>query len=146
MEYIPRPHPATMRERPNPILALSSLAYLFPMVAALHSNAMYAAVASANLVATSVIYHSTKDRYYFWVDQVAVYLYVVAAVYEAIFKRKMFHQILVAIMSVYSTCIYHYGYMHTCYIWDTDCSTSTQHHAALHIVSALAGGLTFLME
>jgi hypothetical protein len=136
----------TRVDAPNRILMLSSLCFLFPMLAALHSNAVVAAVAAANLTVTSVIYHMTKDVYYFWVDQVAIYLYVVAAVYEAFFKRKLFHQVVVGALCVYSTSLYHYGYMNTCYIWDTDCSLSSAHHAGLHVVGALAGAITFLAE
>jgi hypothetical protein len=129
---------------PNPILMASSLAYLIPMIAALQSNAFYAAVVSANLMVTSVLYHWSKDPHYFWVDQVAVYLYLVAAVYESFFKGKTSHQILVAVMGVYATCVYHFGKAHECYVWDTDCSVATQHHAAMHMVSAVAGSTLFL--
>ncbi len=136
----------TRPDAPNRVLMLSSLSFLMPMMAALYANAMYAAVAAANLMVTSVIYHMTKDVYYFWVDQVAIYLYIVAAVYEVFFKRKMFHQILVGMLAIYSTCLHHYGYMNTCYIWDNDCGLSSAHHAGLHFVSALAGTLAFLVE
>lgn len=131
-------------DAPNRILMVSSLSFLMPMLAAFHADAVYAAIAAANLVVTSVLYHMTKDVYYFWVDQAAIFLYVVAAVYEAFFKRKMFHQILVGVLTIYSTCLYHYGYMNTCYIWDEDCGLSSAHHAGLHFVSALAGAIAFL--
>ncbi len=114
------------------------------MIAALQSDAIYAAIAAANLTVTSFLYHMTKDVNYFWIDQIAIYLYIVAAVYEAFFKRKMFHQILVGTITIYSICVYHYGYMNTCYIWDTDCSLSSAHHAGMHCVAALAGTIGFL--
>lgn len=136
----------TRVDAPNRILMLSSLCFLFPMMTALHSNAVIAAVAAANLTVTSVIYHMTKDVYYFWVDQMAIYLYVVAAVYEAFFTGKVFHQVVVGVLCIYSISLYHYGYMNTCYIWDTDCSLSSAHHAGLHVVGALAGAITFLAE
>lgn len=133
-------------DAPNRILMASSLMYMLPMLAALKMNSIYTAAVCGNLVVTSFIYHMTKDVNYFWVDQVAVYLYVVAAVYESFFKRKMLHQIIVAAVSVYAITIYHYGYLNQCYIWDSDCSLSSAHHAGMHIISALAGAITFLTE
>jgi len=136
----------TREDAPNRVLMLTSLSYLMPMLAALHSNALYAAIASGNVVVTSVLYHMTKDVNYFWVDQVAVYLYVVAAVYEIVFKGKEFYQVVVGVLCIYATAVYHIGYVNTCYIWDTDCSLSTAHHAGMHFVGALAGALAFLGE
>jgi hypothetical protein len=49
-------------------------------------------------------------------------------------------------ITVYTMTIYHYGYLNQCYIWDSDCSMSSAHHAGMHIVSALAGASTFLTE
>lgn len=146
MEFLAPDPRYTRADAPNRVLMLTSLSYLMPMLAALHSNALYAAIACGNLVVTSVIYHMTKDIHYFWVDQVAVYLYVVAAVYEVLFKRKAFHQVAVGVLCVYATAIYHIGYVNSCYIWDTDCSLSTAHHAGMHFVGALAGALAFLSE
>ena len=122
------------------------MAFLLPMFAALKADSMYAAAVSGNLVVTSFIYHMTKDIHYFWVDQVAIFLYVVAFVHEVCFKKRMIHHILVAAITIYATTIYHYGYMNQCYIWDSDCSLSSAHHAGLHTVSALAGAITFLTE
>jgi hypothetical protein len=141
------PDPRYGREdAPNRVLMLTSLSYLMPMLAALHSNAVYASVASGNLMVTSVLYHMTKDVHYFWVDQAAVYLYVVAAVYEVFFKRRSVHHVAVGVLCIYVTAVYHIGYVNSCYIWDADCSLSTAHHAGLHFVGALAGALAFLSE
>jgi len=133
-------------DAPNRILMASSLIFLLPMMAALKADAIYAAAVCGNLVVTSFFYHMTKDVNYFWVDQAAIFLYVVAFVYEVMFRKHMFHQILVGILTIYATTIYHYGYLNHCYIWDSDCSLSSAHHAGLHIVSALAGAITFLMD
>lgn len=130
----------------NPVLVATGMTFLIPAVAALHGNAIIAAIASLNLMATTIVYHWSKDQDYYWIDQIAIFLYIVAIVYEAFFKRRMFHQILVGVICIYTTCLHHYGYMHTCYIWDDDCSTATHHHAAMHFVAALAGALTFLVE
>lgn len=136
----------TRADAPNRVLMLTSLSYLMPMLAALHSNALYAAIASGNVVVTSVLYHMTKDVHYFWVDQAAVYLYVVAAVYEIVFKGKEVYQVVVGVLCIYAVAIYHIGYVNSCYIWDSDCSLSTAHHAGMHFVGALAGALAFLSE
>lgn len=133
-------------DAPNRVLMASSLAFLLPMMAALRTDSMYAAAVSGNLAVTSFLYHMTKDVHYFWVDQAACFLYIVAFVYEVFFKRHFFHQILVAAITVYTMTIYHYGYLHQCYIWDSDCSMSSAHHAGMHIVAALAGAATFLTE
>lgn len=133
-------------DAPNRTLMMSSLCFLLPMIVSLHADSIYAAAVSGNLMVTSVLYHMTKDIHYFWIDQIAIYLYVVAAVYEALFKQKMFHQVLVGAIMIYATFLYHYGYMNTCYIWDTDCTLSSAHHAGLHVISALAGAITFLKE
>jgi hypothetical protein len=145
-ELLPPDPRYTRSDAPNRILMASSMAFLIPMMASLKANSMYAAAVCGNLVVTSFIYHMTKDVYYFWVDQVAVFLYVVAFVYEVFFNKRMVHQILVGILTIYATTIYHYGYLNQCYIWDSDCSLSSAHHAGMHIVSALAGAMTFLTE
>lgn len=116
------------------------------MMAALKGGSMYTAAVSGNLAVTSFFYHMTKDVHYFWVDQVACFLYIVAAVYEVSFHKKLFHQVLVAAIAIYTMTIYHYGYLNQCYIWDSDCSLSSAHHAGMHIVAALAGAVTFLVE
>jgi hypothetical protein len=116
------------------------------MVAALKADSMYAAAVSGNLVVTSFLYHMTKDVHYFWIDQAAVFLYVVAFVHEVCFRKQTFYHILVSMIAVYAVTIYHYGYMNSCYVWDVDCSLSSAHHAGLHIVSALAGAITFLTD
>lgn len=134
------------QDAPNRILMASSLTFLLPMMAALRANAMYAAAVSGNLAVTSFLYHMTKDIHYFWVDQAACFLYVVAFVYEVFFKKQFFYQILVAAITVYTMTIYHYGYLNQCYIWDSDCSLSSAHHAGMHVVAALAGAMTFLTE
>lgn len=133
-------------DAPNRILMASSLSFLLPMIAALKADSMYAAAVSGNLAVTSFLYHMTKDIHYFWVDQFACFLYVVAAVYEVVFHKKLFHQVLVGAITIYTTVIYHYGYLNQCYIWDSDCSLSSAHHAGMHIVSALAGAVTFLVD
>ena len=130
----------------NPVLMSSSLLFLLPMFAALRSDSTYAAVASANLTVTSVIYHWSKDPGYFWIDQIGIFLYVVAMVFEAFFRKQMFHQILVGAITIYSMCIYHYGYMQECYIWDVDCKTATQHHVGMHFIGAMGGLLTFILD
>lgn len=114
------------------------------MFAALHSDLLYASVACGNMAVTSFIYHWSKDPYYFWIDQFSIFLYMIAAVYEAFFRKQTFHQIVVGAICVYTTCIYHLGYAYTCYIWDDDCSVATQHHAGMHFVSAIAAILIFL--
>ena len=130
----------------NPVLMASSLLFLLPMCAALRGDSMYAAIATANLTVTSVIYHWSKDPYYFWIDQIAIFLYVVAVVYEAFFRKQMFHQILVGALTVYIMCIHHYGYLQTCYIWDADCTLATQHHVGMHFIGSMGGMLTFLLD
>jgi hypothetical protein len=147
LEELLAPDPRyTRTDAPNRVLMASSMAFLLPMLAALKANSMYAAAVSGNLVVTSFIYHMTKDVHYFWVDQVACFFYVVAFVYEVFFKKHFFHQILVAMITIYTMTIYHYGYLNQCYIWDSDCSMSSAHHAGMHIVAALAGATTFLTE
>jgi len=142
-----RPDPRyTRSDAPNRILMASSLVFLLPMMAALKADAMYAAAVSGNLAVTSFLYHMTKDVHYFWVDQLACFLYVVAAVYEVFFHKKLFHQVLVGGITVYTMVIYHYGYLNHCYIWDSDCSLSSAHHAGMHVVAALAGAITFLVD
>lgn len=143
--FMPDPR-YTRTDAPNRILMISSMAFLLPMIAALRSGSMFAAAVSGNLMVTSFLYHMTKDVHYFWVDQAACFLYVVAAVYEVFFNRRMFHQILVAAITIYTMTVYHYGYLNHCYIWDSDCSLSSAHHAGMHIVGALAGAVTFLIE
>jgi hypothetical protein len=130
----------------NPVLMATSASFLLPMLAALHSDSLYAAIVCGNMAVTSFIYHWSKDPYYYWIDQVAIFLYMVAAVYEAFFKKQQLHQILVGAICIYATALHHFGYAYTCYIWDDDCSVATQHHAGMHFVSAIAGALTFLME
>ena len=147
LEELLAPDPRyTRTDAPNRVLMASSLAFLLPMMTALRANSMYAAAVSGNLVVTSFLYHMTKDIHYFWVDQSACFLFVVAFVYEVFFHKQMFHQILVSIITIYTMSIYHYGYLNTCYIWDSDCSLSSAHHAGMHIVGALAGAITFLTE
>ena len=147
LEELLAPDPRYNRtDAPNRVLMMSSLAFVLPMLTALRANSMYAAAVSGNLVVTSFLYHMTKDIHYFWVDQAACFLFVVAFVYEVFFHKKMFHQILVAIITIYTMTIYHYGYLNQCYIWDSDCSMSSAHHAGMHFVSALAGAITFLTE
>lgn len=142
-----RPDPRyTRSDAPNRILMASSLVFLLPMMAALKADATYAAAVSGNLAVTSFLYHMTKDVHYFWVDQLACFLYVVAAVYEVFFHKKLFHQVLVGGIAVYTMVIYHYGYLNHCYIWDSDCSLSSAHHAGMHVVAALAGAITFLVD
>lgn len=142
-----RPDPRyTRSDAPNRILMASSLVFLLPMMAALKADATYAAAVSGNLAVTSFLYHMTKDIHYFWVDQLACFLYVVAAVYEVFFHKKLFHQVLVGGIAVYTMVIYHYGYLNHCYIWDSDCSLSSAHHAGMHVVAALAGAITFLVD
>ena len=130
----------------NPVLMATSASFLLPMLAALHSDSLYAAIVCGNMAVTSFIYHWSKDPYYYWLDQVAIFLYMVAAVYEAFFKKRRLHQILVGAICIYATSLHHFGYAYTCYIWDDDCSVATQHHAGMHFVSAIAGALLFLME
>lgn len=145
LEELLTPDPRYTRpDAPNRVLMLTSLSFLMPMMTALHANAVYAAIAAANLTVTSVFYHMTKDVYYFWIDQLAIYLYIVAAVYEVFFKEKFVYQILVGALAVYSMTLHQYGYFNSCYIWDEDCVTSSAHHAGLHFVSALAGAIAFL--
>jgi len=147
LDELLEPDPRYSRQdAPNRILMASSLTFLLPMMAALRANAMYAAAVSGNLAVTSFLYHMTKDIHYFWVDQAACFLYVVAFVYEVFFKKQFFYQILVAAITVYTMTIYHYGYLNQCYIWDSDCSLSYAHHAGMHVVAALAGAMTFLTE
>jgi len=147
LDELLEPDPRYSRQdAPNRILMASSLTFLLPMMAALRANAMYAAAVSGNLAVTSFLYHMTKDIHYFWVDQAACFLYVVAFVYEVFFKKQFFYQILVAAITVYTMTIYHYGYLNQCYIWDSDCSLSSAHHAGMHVVAALAGAMTFLTE
>ena len=136
----------TRGDGPNRALMLTSLTYLLTMLAALHGNDMFAATASGNLAVTSFIYHMTKDIHYFWVDQVAVYLYAVAAINAAIFRGKVVHKSLAACTVLYSIFVYHVGNVYTCYTWDPDCNVATSHHAGMHFVGALAGILTFLIE
>lgn len=143
--FIPDPR-YTRTDAPNRILMASSIAFLLPMAAALKADAMFAATASGNLMVTSFLYHMTKDVHYFWVDQVACFLYVVAAVHVVFFYKRTFHQILVGVIVVYTMTIYHYGYLNQCYIWDSDCSLSSAHHAGMHIIGALAGAITFLTD
>ena len=133
-------------DAPNRILMASSLTFLLPMMAALKAGSIYTAAVSGNLAVTSFLYHMTKDVHYFWVDQAACFLYVVAAVYEVFFHKKLFHQVLVAAITIYTITIYHYGYLNQCYIWDSDCSLSSAHHAGMHVVAALAGAAAFLVE
>jgi hypothetical protein len=116
------------------------------MLAALRYDFMFAAAASGNLMVTSFLYHMTKDVHYFWVDQAACFLYVVAAVHASFFYKRRFHQILVAAIMIYTTTVYYYGYLNQCYIWDSDCSMSSAHHAGMHVTSALAGAITFLVD
>jgi hypothetical protein len=147
LEELLTPDPRYGRtDAPNRVLMMSSLMFILPMLTALRSDCMYAAAVSGNLIITSFLYHMTKDIHYFWVDQAACFLYVVAFVYEVFFHRKMFHQILVAIITIYTMTIYHYGYLNQCYIWDSDCSMSSAHHAGMHTVGALAGAITFLTD
>jgi len=136
----------TRYDAPNRILMASSLFFLLPMMSALKANATYAAAVSGNLAVTSFLYHMTKDVHYFWIDQAACFLYVVAFVYEVVFHKKFFHQVLVSAITIYTMTIYHYGYLNQCYIWDSDCSLSSAHHAGMHVVAALAGAITFLTE
>ena len=136
----------TRPDAPNRILMASSLAFLLPMMAALKNDSIYAAAVSGNLAVTSFLYHMTKDVHYFWIDQAACFFYIVAFVYEVMFNKRLFHQILVAIIAIYTITIYHYGYLNQCYIWDSDCSLSAAHHAGMHVVSALAGTITFLVD
>lgn len=143
--FIPDPR-YTRTDAPNRVLMASSLIFLLPMLAALKANSIYGAAVSGNLAVTSFLYHMTKDVHYFWVDQAACFLYIVAFVYEVFFNKRMVYQILVGAITIYTTMIYHYGYLNQCYIWDSDCSLSSAHHAGLHIVSALAGAITFLTE
>lgn len=147
MDTLLSPDPRYPRgDAPNRILMFSSLTFLLPMVAALKADSVYAAAVSGNLAVTSFLYHMTKDVHYFWVDQAACFLYIVAFVYEVAFKKHLFHQVLVAILAIYTMTVYHYGYLNQCYIWDSDCSLSSAHHAGMHVVAALAGAITFLVE
>lgn len=147
LEDLLAPDPRYSRgDGPNRILMASSLVFLLPMMAALKADAIYTAAACGNLVVTSFLYHMTKDVNYFWVDQIACFLYVVATVHEVFFHKKLFHQVLVGAITVYTMVIYHYGYLNHCYIWDSDCSLSSAHHAGMHIVAALAGAITFLTD
>jgi hypothetical protein len=143
--FMPDPRYTRGRGR-NEVLMFTSLSYLFTMFAALHGNDMFAATAAGNLAVTSFLYHMTKDIHYFWIDQIAVYLYAVATIHAALFKGTSIHKAIVAGTVLYSIFIYHAGYMYTCYIWDPDCHTATSHHAAMHFIPALAGILTFLIE
>lgn len=143
--FIPDPR-YTRGDGPNRVLMLTSLAYLVTMVAALYGNDMFAAAASGNLAVTSFIYHMTKDIHYFWVDQVAVYLYAVAATHAALFKGTTFHKALVGGIVLYSIFLYHVGYAYTCYTWDPDCHLATSHHAGMHFIPAFAGIMTFLID
>jgi hypothetical protein len=145
LEELLAPDPRYGRtDAPNRILMASSLSFLLPMMAALKADAVYTAAVCGNLVVTSFLYHMTKDVTYFWIDQVAVFLYVVAFVYEVLFHKKKLYQVLVAIVTVYVTVIYHYGYLNECYIWDSDCSLSSAHHAGMHVIASLAGAITLL--
>lgn len=147
LEELLAPDPRYSRiDAPNRVLMASSLVFLLPMMAALKVDAVYTAAVSGNLAVTSFLYHMTKDVHYFWVDQVACFLYVVAFVYEVFFHKKTFHQVLVAMITIYTMMIYHYGYLNHCYIWDSDCLLSSAHHAGMHIVGALAGAITFLTD
>lgn len=147
MDTLLAPDPRYTRpDAPNRILMASSLMFLLPMMAALKADALYTAAVSGNLAVTSFLYHMTKDVHYFWIDQLACFLYIVATVYEVFFHKKLFHQVLVGGITIYATVIYHYGYLNQCYIWDSDCSLSSAHHAGMHIVSALAGAITFLTD
>lgn len=147
LQDILAPDPRYSRtDAPNRILMASSLAFLLPMMAALKADAVYTAAVCGNLMVTSFLYHMTKDVNYFWVDQIACFLYVVAAVYEVFFHKKAFHQVIVGAITIYTMTIYHYGYLNHCYIWDSDCSLSSAHHAGMHIVGALAGAITFLID
>jgi hypothetical protein len=128
----------------NPVLMATSLTFLMPMLAALHSDSLLAAIVCGNMAVTSFIYHWFKDPTYFWIDQIAIVLYMIAGVYEAFFKKQTFHQIVVGAICLYTTCLHHFGYAYTCYIWDDDCSVATQHHAGMHFVSAIAATLIFL--
>jgi hypothetical protein len=130
----------------NPVLMATSLSFLLPMLAALHADSFLAAVACGNMAVTSFIYHWSKDPYYFWIDQVAILLYMITIVYEVVFKGDTFHHIMVGAICVYTTCLHHFGYAYTCYIWDDDCSVATQHHAGMHFVSAIAAVLIFLTK
>ena len=131
----------------NPVLMATSLSFLLPMLAALHADSLPAAVVCGNMAVTSFIYHWSKDPYYWWIDQFAIFMYMIATVYEAFFKRQSsFPQIIVGAICVYATCLHHFGYAYTCYIWDDDCSVATQHHAGMHFVSAIAAVLLFLVD
>jgi hypothetical protein len=124
---------------PNPLLATTGMLYGLPMLTSLHANAWYAAVASANLMVSSVLYHSTKDMYYFWVDQIAIYCYVVIGVYEVLFRKSMYHHILLCMLGVYT------AYLYPFHVMNEEYTTSTYHHAAMHAITAGVGALIFLV-
>ena len=143
--FMPDPR-YTRGDGPNKVLMLTSMTYLLTMLAALHGNDMFAATASGNLAVTSFIYHMTKDIHYFWVDQAAVYLYAVATINAALFKGTNLHKAITGFTVLYAIFVYHVGNVYKCYVWDPDCNVATSHHAAMHLIPALSGIATFLIE
>jgi hypothetical protein len=118
---------------PNPILVASSLLFIIPVAMAkdwaVFNVSMFLALISS-------MYHATKNLTLFWVDQVAVYIYVIYISYRLNMIGKNLEWF---IPILYSTIVYHIGYLNKRFIWSTNPMEANISHVSMHLSAVYPG-------
>jgi len=121
----------------NGYLIASSTAFALPVTMCAYNRQWLAYSASVSILMTSLIYHSTKDKRFLYVDIAACYYLTSVYLWYAYTYNVLYLGIPV---TSYTALVYHYGYHNKALAWSPNYNESTFWHSTIHLAVALSAG------
>jgi hypothetical protein len=117
---------------PNFYLATSSLLTIFPMTLAARNRQWELYFPLLYILICSIFYHSTKNYFYFWMDQTACFTLAYTLYNESVALNRV-HEYYLGGGSV--ILLYAGGYLTQRLIWSPNFIESTICHMLMHIIT-----------
>lgn len=130
---------------PNPILVLSSLAYIIPSVVCYRLGYNYLSLMYSTVVLVSSCYHASKNPMILWMDIPLAHINHLATLLT-ILKGGWLSMPAYFAWLFYAVISYYYGHRTSTLIWDPDVKRATPWHAALHILTSLTSAYTIYVS
>lgn len=122
-------------QQPNPYLMASSTVFIIPLYYANRIGNRPVQFICGSLTAVSLLYHATKHPFVFWLDQTAVWTFIVRSVIEGL-RGGPKSLLFVAAANLTSAYLYVYGRYSKSLIWSDRYGEATATHAAMHLIAA----------
>jgi hypothetical protein len=120
---------------PQPMLSLTGVSYLYPAFVALEKEQYYLACSLVFLTSTTILYHGTRWKYFFYLDLIAASHYVG---YGAYLSPGMTAKVLYTVWFpfLYGLFVYFVGMKYNIFAFDPDWNTQMFFHGLMHIFSS----------